>query len=198
MSADRETLEVYAAEAGRYAAMAPTERETTALAGFLGRLAPGARILDIGCGPGTHALAMQERGFAVTAWDASPDFVEMARAKGLDAHLRTFASLTETKAFDAIWCSFSLLHTPKAEHSAHIAAMARALVPGGWLFLGLKLGAGEGRDALGRFYSYVARAELEALLAGAGLTPIDWTEGESKGLAGTVDPFILMTSRRDA
>ena len=198
MSADRETLEVYAAEASRYAAMAPTERETTALAGFLGRLAPGARILDIGCGPGTHALAMQERGFAVTAWDASPDFVEMARAKGLDAHLRTFTSLTETKAFDAIWCSFSLLHTPKAEHSAYIASMARALVPGGWLFLGLKLGEGEGRDALGRFYSYVTRAELEALLTEAGMTPVDATQGAGKGLAGTVDPFILMTSRRDA
>ncbi|KPQ16355.1 MAG: Methyltransferase domain [Rhodobacteraceae bacterium HLUCCO18] len=198
MNADRETLAVYAAEAGRYAAMAPTDGETAALDAFLGRLAPGARILDIGCGPGTHARAMQEKGFAVSAWDASPDFVEMARAKGLDAHLRTFVSLTETEAFDAIWCSFSLLHTPKAEHPVHIAAMAKALVPGGWLFLGLKLGEGEGRDALGRFYSYVTRAELQALLTEAGMTPTDATEGAGKGLAGTVDPFILMTSRRDA
>jgi SAM-dependent methyltransferase len=198
MSSDRETLAVYAAQAGRYAAMAPTSTETTALDTFLGRLAPGARILDIGCGPGTHASMMQEKGFAVTAWDASPDFVAMARGKGLDTHLRTFASLTETEAFDAIWCSFSLLHTPKAEHPAHIEAMAKALVPGGWLFLGLKLGEGEGRDALGRFYSYVTKTELEALLADAGLTPVDASEGAGKGLAGTVDPFILMTSRRDA
>ena len=40
--------------------------------------------------------------------------------------------------------------------------------------------------------------ELQALLTEAGMTPTDATEGAGKGLAGTVDPFILMTSRRDA
>jgi hypothetical protein len=52
-------------------------------------------------------------------------------------------SSTETEAFDGIWASFSLLHTPKAEHSRHIGAMARALRPGGYLYLGMKLGEGE-------------------------------------------------------
>ena len=80
----------------------------------------------------------------------------------------------------------------------HYRGNGEGVVPGGWLFLGLKLGEGEGRDALGRFYSYVTRAELEALLTEAGMTPTDATEGAGKGLAGTVDPFILITSRRDA
>jgi SAM-dependent methyltransferase len=198
MSADEETLRAYAQRTERYAGVQPSGTEIAALDGFVARLASGSRILDIGCGPGTHALAMQEAGFSVTAWDASPEFVDMARARGVDAHLRTFETLSETAAFDAIWASFSLLHTPKATHAAHIGAMARALRPGGLLYLGMKIGEGEGRDALGRFYSYVTRPELERLVRDAGLTPIDCVEGAAEGLAGTVDPFILLTSERDA
>jgi SAM-dependent methyltransferase len=198
MSTDKETLAVYAAQTDRYLEVDPSAIEVEALSAFLQRLSPGANVLDIGCGPGVHAALMQQAGFAITAWDASPEFVEIARGKGLDAHLRDFASLSDTAAFDAIWASFSLLHTPKAEHASHIAAMARALRPGGLLYLGMKIGQGEARDALGRFYSYVTRTELEGLVKAAGLTPIDCAEGEGKGLAGTVDPFILLTSRRDA
>jgi SAM-dependent methyltransferase len=198
MSADKETLAAYAARIESYDALQPTEAQTAALSAFLARLAPGAHILDIGCGPGTHAVIMQGQGFAVTAWDASPDFVERARARGIDAEQRTFASMTETDAFDGIWASFSMLHTPKAEHRTHVAAMARALRSGGYLYLGMKVGEGEGRDALGRFYSYVNRAELETLVTGCGLSPVDCVEGSGKGLAGTDDPYILLTCRKDA
>jgi hypothetical protein len=74
--------------------------------------------------------------------------------------------------------------------------MARALRPGGYLYLGMKLGDGEARDAIGRFYSYVTRAELETMVLDAGLAVVDVEEGEGKGLAGTVDPFILMTCQK--
>jgi SAM-dependent methyltransferase len=198
MTADKETLGVYAARADQYAAIDPSAPEAAALERFLACLTPGAQILDIGCGPGKHALVMQEKGFDVTARDASPEFVELARQSGLAAELGTFASLTATAAFDAIWASFSLLHTPKAEHATHIGAMARALRPGGYLYLGMKLGDGEARDGIGRFYSYVTRAELEALVTDVDLTPLDIHEGEGKGLAGTVDAFILMTCRKGA
>ncbi len=198
MSVDKETLAVYAAQADRYTSVEPTEAEQVALDGFLARLPPRAEILDIGCGPGVHALAMQNAGFAVTAWDASPEFVDFARAQGIDAELGTYDDLTTIEAFDAIWASFSLLHTPKADHPKHIKAMARALRPGGWLYIGMKVGDGEARDRLGRFYSYVTRAELEELVKDAGLDPAACVEGEGIGLAGTVDAFILLTSQRVA
>ncbi len=40
---------------------------------------PGARILDVGCGPGRHAIALAEKGFAVTGIDVSGGFLEVAR-----------------------------------------------------------------------------------------------------------------------
>lgn len=198
MSVDPKTLAVYAAQTARYAGITSSARETEAMQAFLANLPADGHVLDLGCGPGTHAASMQERGITVTAWDASPEFVHMAADKGLDAHVKGFADLSEVEAFDGIWASFSLLHTPKSEHAIHIAAMARALRTGGLLYLGMKVGEGEARDGLGRFYSYVTRPELEGLVKEAGLTPISCLEGETEGLAGTIDPFIVMTSRRDA
>jgi cyclopropane fatty-acyl-phospholipid synthase-like methyltransferase len=56
MSTDKETLGVYAARVDQYAAIDPSAPETEALEQFLARLKPGAHILDIGCGPGKHAV----------------------------------------------------------------------------------------------------------------------------------------------
>ena len=41
------------------------------------------RVLDIGCGAGRHSLYLQKRGLSVTAMDASPQIVELARARGV-------------------------------------------------------------------------------------------------------------------
>jgi SAM-dependent methyltransferase len=41
----------------------------------------GGRILDIGCGTGSHALYLARRGFAVWGVDSSPSMIARARAK---------------------------------------------------------------------------------------------------------------------
>ncbi len=40
-------------------------------------------VLDLGCGAGRHALYLQKRGVRVTAVDASPRIVELARTRGV-------------------------------------------------------------------------------------------------------------------
>ena len=196
MSADRTTLAVYATEAARYESVSSSHAETAALTRFLDRLPEGGAILDLGCGPGHHAATMAARGFAVTAWDASDTFVGMARAKGVGAERRTFDDLDAVDTFDGIWASFSLLHAPKSDFSHHLAAIATALRRPGHLHLGMKLGTGERRDTLGRFYAYYTEAELAEALRAAGFTILDSVTAEGQGLAGTVDPFVLMTAHR--
>ncbi|GAB4566911.1 MAG: methyltransferase domain-containing protein [Anaerolineae bacterium] len=41
------------------------------------------RVLDIGCGAGSHALYLQERGLSVTGIDVSPLAIEVCRQRGL-------------------------------------------------------------------------------------------------------------------
>ena len=52
-----------------------TEQEVDFLVAALGARAR-ARVLDAGCGPGRHALALARRGFDVVGVDLSPDFIE--------------------------------------------------------------------------------------------------------------------------
>lgn len=47
-----------------------------------GGLEPGARILDVGCGPGHLAFELSDRGFDVTGIDLDPGMITQAVARG--------------------------------------------------------------------------------------------------------------------
>jgi SAM-dependent methyltransferase len=114
-----------------------TEQEVGFLVDALD-LEPGMRVLDVGCGPGRHALALARRGFAVHGVDLSPDFVALARDAAAAEDLpATFAveDVRELSAsgFDAAIClcqgGFGLLGG--AEDAAVLERIASAVVPGG-------------------------------------------------------------------
>src|SRR5262249_61837515 len=60
-----------------------TEQEVAFLVDALA-LTPGARVLDAGCGPGRHALALARRGFDVVGVDLSSDFIRLARESAVE------------------------------------------------------------------------------------------------------------------
>lgn len=72
----------------RYSFTKGTEQEIGFLLDLLG-LSPGARILDVGCGPGRHAVPLAQAGLAVTGVDVSRRFLDIAadsaRAAGVGA-----------------------------------------------------------------------------------------------------------------
>ncbi len=197
---DRETLDVYAKAAGEYAEKFARIDDIDVdqfsdLKALFALLPDNGLVLDYGCGPGQWAAKIRDAGYRVEAMDASPEMADLAKA-AFDLHVTvgTFDALEAQARYDGIWANFSLLHAPKAAFPAHLDRIKRALKPAGALHLGMKLGEGEARDHLGRFYSYYQPDELIELLKNAGFTVTRQRTGSGKGLAGTEDTFVILTA----
>ena len=165
-----------------------TEQEVDFLVEALG-LAPGSRVLDVGCGPGRHSLALARRGVEVTGVDLSPDFVELARAaataEGLTA---TFVvgdvrELPYDSQFDAVIClcqgGFGRLGG--RDEAAVLTRIVAALRPGGGL-------------ALTAFSAYFALRFLEAGESFDPVTGVLHEVSTVRNEAGEERPFDLWTT----
>lgn len=196
---DRQTLDVYDARAGDYAKTLGADPATApSLSAFVAALPDGARVLDLGCGPGTWAAAMAQAGCRVDATDASQAMVDLAaRQPGVTAWQASFEELDAEAQYDGIWANFSLLHASRDAMPGHLARIARALKPGGLLHIGLKEGQGAARDSLGRFYTYYTVEEVTVMLRDAGLTAGPARHGADKGLDGAVAPWFTLTATKE-
>lgn len=104
-------------------------------------LGPGARILDIGCGRGRHAIQLAERGYDVTGLDLSPrsiaDAVDRARQVGASVDFRVgdMREPVADAAFDVVVNLFTAFgyFEDEPEHETALAAMSHSLEVGGWL-----------------------------------------------------------------
>lgn len=192
---DRETIAVYDARAGDYAKLESSHTPSDTLATFISALPEGARVLDLGCGPGTSARHMVQAGCVVDALDASAEMIGLASAiEGVTARQASFDDISGRAIYDGVWANFSLLHAPRAHMPKHLAAIHTALKPGGLFHLAVKEGTGEGRDALGRHYTYFTEPDLTALLESAGFSVGPYRRGRDKGLSGTDDNWISVTA----
>lgn len=121
---------------------ANTVKEVDFLIEELG-LAPGAAVLDVGCGTGRHAVELARRGYAVTGLDLSSRMLAMAEEKARAAGVRVEwlrADATRfrlDRTFDAALClcegAFGLLESGEdaIEHPlAILRNIAECLRPG--------------------------------------------------------------------
>ncbi len=119
-----------------------TEQEVAFLVDALG-LEAGERVLDVGCGPGRHALALARRGIEVVGVDLSEDFVALAREAAAKEELPAQFEILDVRdlaydgQFDAAVClcqgGFGLLGG--RDEPAVFARISSALRPGGRIAL---------------------------------------------------------------
>ena len=111
---------------------------------FLDRIPATGVILDAGCGSGRDSRAFLNRGYRVTAFDASPEMARLAGAlTGLPVATLRFQEMAYIEEFDGIWSCASLLHVPQAEMVPVFNRFEAALKPGGHWYASFKYGVGE-------------------------------------------------------
>ena len=198
---DQRTLDFYQTRADEWAARMP-HVWAPELDGFLDLLAPGAKVLELGCGDGRDTAHMIARGFAVDASDGSPEMARRAGERiGREVPVMRFDQLDATSAYDAVWCHASLLHAERADLPGILKRIFRALRPGGRHFASFKgdsQGDEEGhRDEFGRYYNYMSEEALRAAYDHAG----PWLSLEFEPfVAGTFEggqiPWVKVLARR--
>ncbi|RED49952.1 class I SAM-dependent methyltransferase [Aestuariispira insulae] len=94
-------------------------------------LAPQAHedILDLGCGDGVLTEALVRRCRSVTGIDASPEQIEGARSKGLDAHVMDGQAIQLNGKYDAVFSNAALHWMVDADAVIH--GVRGVLKPGG-------------------------------------------------------------------
>ena len=151
----------------------------------------GRPVADIGCGAGLLAEPLARLGGQVTAMDAAPEAIAVARrhaeGQGLAIDYRVGGVETLDGAFDLVTSLEVIEHVN--DPRSFVAGLAGALAPGGLLILStpnrtarsrlmmIVLGEGSGRIPRGThdWDKFLTPEELCALLGDAGLEVVDIT-----------------------
>lgn len=130
-----------------------------------------AKILDLGSGPGNHALFLKKKGFDVLCLDNSPPMLQVCHKKGLNTILMDIDNLYFPRSrFDVVWAYASLIHVPKSNVPKILEDIHSIIRDDGLFFLSLKEGQGERlKDFVHggkRWFSLYTDEEIRELLKG--------------------------------
>ena len=91
------------------------------------------RVADLGCGPGNLTVSLEQRwpNAVIEAWDNSPEMVEAARGRGVDAHVGDVQMWAPQPDTDVV-LSNAVLHWVPG-HADLLVRWAGQLSPGSWI-----------------------------------------------------------------
>ena len=101
------------------------------------------RVLDLGCGPGRHALPLARQGYPVTAVDTSPALLAQLEARrgelpieAIEADMRSFVRPDTFDLVLVMWTSFGYFEE-ETDHRRVLDNIRASLTDGGRLILDL-------------------------------------------------------------
>ena len=106
-------------------------------------LPEGAKLLDVGCGPGHYSSLLGKRGYHMRALDISKSMVKEASLRNPDISVSQMdmANLQyDNSEFDGLWVCASLPHIPKEFVEDVLREFSRVLKPEGVLFVNIPIG----------------------------------------------------------
>ena len=177
----------------------------------------GKTALDVGCGAGLLAEPLARLGATVTAIDASPEVIAVARAHasamGLGINYRVGDVQALEGQFDLITSMEVIEHV--ADPGIFVKALAKRLAPGGLLIMStpnatgwsrlmmITIGEGTGRIPRGThdFDKFITPDRMKTLLSDAGLKCLDvdgiaWSPTRGLHLSDNVRLNYLVTAVR--
>ena len=184
-----------------YGEIGPTHRRF--VADLLEGCPPGGTVLDAACGTGKYFAMVLDRGRRVVGTDQSTGMLARARARFPAVPLERVGlqELAFDAEFDAVMCIDAMENIPPEDWPRVAANLARAVRPGGHVYLTVEqvddeeldreladatargLPVVRGEESRDGYHFYPAREQVDGWLAAAGLVVVaeEFSPGDGYG-----------------
>lgn len=185
---DIETVNFYDRHAAEMSALYDSADMSRLYENIVGVLPKGASILDIGCGSGRDARALQHLGYHVTACDASERMLEIGKTNSDESKIEYLAKAFPladddpflNRRYDLVLSVAVLMHIPPAEVEVFFTQLSMLVNDGGYVLLSWC----ERQSEDERLYCRMKSETVRELCDGVGLETLKmYTEQDSLGRA---------------